>query len=97
MNTRCKRGDLAFIREGAFAGHFVTVVELDTDLLPDQLEVDGVWWLCECHGAVVDAFRNTLRPGDHAAIHDENLVPIRDPGDDAQDELLRPLPEEVTT
>lgn len=27
---------------------------------------------------------------------DRDLRPIRDPGDDARDEMLRPLPEEVT-
>ena len=29
-------------------------------------------------------------------ISDEILRPIRDPGDDAKDEMLRPLPHEVT-
>ncbi len=28
---------------------------------------------------------------------DDEMRPIRDPGDDARDEMLRPLPEEVTT
>lgn len=28
--------------------------------------------------------------------YDSHLLPIRDPGDDAKDEMLRPLPHEVT-
>lgn len=53
-------------------------------------------WRVECLGHSVGTQGKSYRPGDIGFASDAQLRPIRDPGDDAKDEMLRPLPNEVT-
>ena len=82
----CKPGDLAVIvkvfrqDEERFIGKLVRV----TTLKPGMPE--PYWYIeepIEFHGQV------------KKSVRDGALKPIRDPGDDAQDEMLRPLPQEI--
>ncbi|PZQ77957.1 MAG: hypothetical protein DI563_02015 [Variovorax paradoxus] len=82
---RCKVGDIAVIVGGAYEmllGKVVTCVELIHDFPSPHWVVDP----------------EPIDPSDGRpfAIDDRTLRPLRDPGDDAQDEMLRPLPQEVT-
>lgn len=90
----CKPGDLAVIRRGAAAGHYVTVVEATSDPEPVPTTIRDGWWVVILHGPAINAERELMRQGDEAVAHDNNLRPIRDPGEDAKDEMLRPLPAE---
>lgn len=52
------------------------------------VQLDSVWH--------VDWRRQRRGPrGGELGVPDADLQPLRDPGDDAVDEMLRPLPEEV--
>ena len=87
---RCKVGDLAIYVGGrtprgtrvAIDRHLGRLFEVLGPLLPDG---ELPMW--------------EVRPVDGSnsgECHDLCLRPIRDPGDDARDEMLRPLPNEVT-
>jgi hypothetical protein len=85
----CKPGDLAVIvKVGPLAkgllGRFVTVLRPHKDSL-------GVYWDYEPLLQTVDGYVV-------AAVEDECLRPIRDPGEDAVDEMVQKLgkPQEVT-
>lgn len=95
----CKPGDLAYVTSGAktpgLAGRFVIVGE------PNPLGrviVDGVIFDCPRPGFTCTAADGgtlpTLWDGDvkRRPIAAAILRPIRDPGDDAQDETLQWLP-----
>lgn len=112
MNTRCKPGDLAYIRCKAksLSGRVVAVLELAPIgcefRLPDGFRHQALdaerapWWICEIPADIRPPVEykgtTSTRIASYAPIPDKHLVPLRDPGDDARDEMLRPLPEEVT-
>jgi hypothetical protein len=80
----CKAGDLAVIvrctsGQEYVLGHVCTVLAR-----ADQ----------PCTGAPGWRFEPPTRRG-HTCTLDAFMRPIRDPGEDARDELLRPLPDEV--
>lgn len=88
----CKPGDLA-----------VRVKSDDGDMLPLGAVVrcveyfDGMVMLrgkCTLWAGWLVEYRGVLKDGDgvHWAAIDDHLRPIRDPGDDAQDETLQWLP-----
>lgn len=82
----CRPGDLAVIC-GEFrrnSGHFVEVLRLDFDLD----------WECIALSSLLTN-QGLVDRGALVSIDDASLRPIRDPGDDAQDEMLRPLPSEL--
>lgn len=94
MKLNCEAGDLARIVRpyliAEMVGLYVSVVRAGADYETvftrqgEMCENDGpggVGWLCDAHA-----------PGFPCFIGDEFLRPIRDPGDDAQDETLSWLP-----
>lgn len=97
----CKPGDLAinFFPESPNLGRVVTVVEVfDGRLGPDggAIETGGqLSWIVRGPGLVLWKFGGENVPAEWTVMPDRWLRPIRDPGDDARDEMLRPLPEEV--
>lgn len=89
----CKQGDLAIIvGNGPNAGKLVTCVQfypVKTLLrVKGPVDVSNVWFI----EPSLPAWNNTLSN----YIQDSVLRPIRDPGDDAKDEMLRPLPRSQT-
>ena len=86
---RCKPGDLAVIvrsRDSRNVGKLVHV------LRPYERR-DASWWVCSqsvLHGVFSD-----WPPGAEVVMFDSHLRPLRDPGEDAQDETLQwaPSPE----
>lgn len=82
----CKPGDLAIIVRSC-AGHEGKIVRI-------------VRWVGKVRGWVGDDRWETdtqlrgERGGLTRSMRDSALRPIRDPGDDAKDEMLRPLPKE---
>ena len=96
----CKPGDLAVVIKSISGneGRIVRVVRLhhstthDIDGYRVYPENDGPRW-------VLEKPVRALSPQGHElplfTVPDSCLRPIRDPGDDARDELLRPLPHEV--
>lgn len=112
MTLRCKPGDIAFIigYHPSFphlAGRLVDVIELapvGVDFrLPDgkfHLPCPASTWVIRFHSPVnLNALRGRSNAF-YACCPDRALHPIRDPGEDAQDETLawKPVPttEEVT-
>lgn len=90
----CQPDDLARVidhpesRLQGIVDRFVTVTT--GFQLPSEGKLHHIWYIerpmrcaCGCGGMIV-------------AICDSLLRPIRDPGADAKDEMLRPLPSEVT-
>lgn len=97
----CKPGDLAIVvrAEGwglagrvsqKLLGAIVRVVRLAPPSERFQCTADLVWKFEEPIKVELDG-KTYWADG----IDDSCLRPIRDPGDDAQDEMLRPLPEPV--
>jgi hypothetical protein len=94
----CKPGDLAYITGLPAAaesanGRFVTLVErYDFHGEPAwrfQRPVEFVVsHACMCCGVALKGGEIAVMTG----LQDKYLRPVRDPGDDAQDEMLRPLP-----
>lgn len=97
-------------RVAAIRGRIVTVLHaaptgadfiLPNGTLHAAIAPDGNhWWLCELVTAVKIPWTLDGRlwrhfDGRYTPIPDRDLRPIRDPGEDAVDELLRPLPQEV--
>lgn len=86
----CKPGDLAVIVSVLnpvakfLIGTFVEVLETGFDPA-------GPAWLVRLNREITNPI--TGERGDIGVALDVHLRPIRDPGDDAQDEMLRPLPE----
>jgi len=97
----CKPGDLAVVVSRSEKARFLDgrVVRCLAHVIHSRLIVPGAdenWWLCE--GSFADvAQRTTARsPREDAMtrmeLPDAWLRPLRDPGDDAQDETLSWLP-----
>jgi hypothetical protein len=81
----CQKGDLAVIVSGTEnIGRIVTVLAVS--------ELHGAgWWYVEIHGSPgTGTWHGTNERGHdkYGHISDRRLRPIRDPGDDAQDETL---------
>lgn len=105
MNVR--KGDLAYVTSGSrtpgLAGRFVIVEEFFDG--PDEVEGDfylgegGPSWVCRSaqNGGRLPVVSRPYTPGQpvkmrmRRVIMDEILRPIRDPGDDAVDKVLRHL------
>lgn len=91
----CKPGDLAIIirSEAGNEGKIVRCVKLSTTARirrrDNSIVTDGVWEL--------DRELIGWRGRKSRFIHDSCIRPIRDPGEDARDEMLRPLPKEEPT
>lgn len=81
---RCRPGDLAIVVNGFPSINLGRVVKC---LQPIDTRY-GVSWLYE--GEL-----EGLIGGRAVAVGDECLKPLRDPGDDALDEMLRPLPTQI--
>ena len=87
MTLRCKPGDMAVVTRCSvpenlwIIGRIVTVVRLSEK----EITKGRAMWLMD---------KPIVGPGafDYEAIADDVLTPIRDPGDDADDQMLRPLP-----
>lgn len=103
---RCRPGDLAvvigYLHLDANLGMLVDVLR---PAVPGQPVAHGTYqgtgegWVIRRAGGGKMKGWNVLgfpMDVDEACIKDCHLMPIRDPGDDAKDELLRPLPQEVT-
>lgn len=96
MTLRCRPGDLAMvvndIEEPKNNGALVQVIERADRSFYD-IPVD---WECRAVSAI--KFCGSVHPPgtDGFGYRDRELRPLRDPGDDAVDEILRPLPNEVT-
>lgn len=90
----CKQGDLAIVVRSStgIEGKIVRCVRFLGEkawMEPGgRIEICDTWQIDQ----VLQGW-----DGDFAsAMPDDQLLPIRDPGDDAKDEMLRPLPHEVT-
>lgn len=79
----CKPGDLAVIVRGENIGVMVDVIG------PHDL-FDGAWRVRVHADAMCDL--GLVKKGEVTGCMDSKLRPIRDPGDDAQDETLSWLP-----
>lgn len=103
--TNCRPGDLARIVGPRLYGHLVEVLYATPAhrfALPD-----GHWhagrsrqglWVVRLLGKPIEVRLDggDTRLAQYASMPDSALRPIRDPGEDAKDEMLRPLPEEVS-
>lgn len=69
---------------------FVTVIELHHEL---SWANNKVVWVVESSSLLRTSDGRLMNRG---VISDANLRPIRNPGEDAKDEMLRPLPQKVT-
>jgi hypothetical protein len=85
----CKPGDLAVIvktfRSDTRTNALGKVVQLSNESMTHH-EFGLLWRLAT--PVEIEGY------GSFTAVADEILKPIRDPGDDAKDEMLRPLPKE---
>lgn len=85
----CKSGDLAVIVRSHDVRNVGKLVKVH-DIYHGRAHS---WWVsCE---SVLHGIYSDWPPGAQVGQYDRNLRPIRDPGDDAKDEMLRPLPQEV--
>ncbi|QIM51607.1 hypothetical protein [Hydrogenophaga crocea] len=96
----CKPGDLAVIvRSGAQnAGKLVEIARPATQAerkIFDHRREGFHWWVCSIGTPIVDSWGDARM---ETALPDAWLRPIRDPGDDATDEMVQLLgkPQEVT-
>ena len=80
----CKPGDLAVVVNGNSAGLLVDVVR--------EHPIDLTRWICRVHAACRLKNGQIKQAGELATCKDSRLRPIRDPGEDAQDEALSWLP-----
>lgn len=97
---KCKPGDIAYITRQPYLGHFVTVLRWQPhgkhvlpDGFPGYVNGEGCW-VCEKHvgtfsAPVLKGGEKSYRDTRYAAIEDRDLRPIRDPGDDAIDEIVQ--------
>ena len=107
---RCRVGDLAYVTSQAetpgLAGRFVIVEKL---VLSGDFEIYGEWWVdidkpsWVCRPASGGLLPHQRLDGaigfiPKRLIPDSILIPIRDPGDDATDEMVERVgkPQEVT-
>lgn len=88
----CKPGDLAYIVNCTIPennDHFVTVVRLAEELTKQNHQPI---WVVESASLVRNSLGRLVMEG---TIQDCKLRPLRDPGDEAKDQMLRPLPQKV--
>lgn len=91
MKLRCKPGDLAVVvrSEVGNEGKVVRVLRfLGRAKFSLGFVADDVW-LVECPSLAGETCSWSRRIGGDACFPDARLRPIRDPGDDAQDETLQ--------
>lgn len=101
----CKPGDLAVLIKGRHCGrlfHILNLAPRERFLLPDgwpnQSNSDRApAWVCEVAGSPVEVWltNGERRMSRFVVCQDYALRPIRDPGEDVVDEMLRPLPVKV--
>lgn len=87
----CKPGDLAVIVNTTLAASRPNIGLLVDVLAFSEATLE---WRCRPIQGQRKPLNGMGLPTDtgHVLVYDRNLRPIRDPGDDAQDEMLRPLP-----
>jgi hypothetical protein len=96
--SNVKAGDLAVVvrpRLPVNKDRIVTVVKWlpINSLLPNGGRCLEESWLCNGFGLITrQSDGSTSSPRDWGLFADESLRPIHDPGEDAADEMLRPLP-----
>lgn len=95
----CKPGDLAIVVKAyrpETVGKIVEVLDfLGRTQFRDGTFLDDCWAVYgNFQGSSYDQW--CIKNLCEACLPDAWLRPIRDPGDDARDEMLRPLPQEVT-
>lgn len=88
----CEPGDLArYVGPGLNRDALLRVV--------DKFRCDPGEWRCEAFQSLViyegENPAHRVTAGEVVWAMDSSLRPIRDPGDDAADEMLRPLPVKV--
>lgn len=89
----CNPGDLARL-VGMSDGNTDRFVCVDRLYAETRARDPGVWWYCTALAEMcVDG--TVVRAGAEIIAHDSHLRPIRDPGEDAQDLLLAPLPQQI--
>jgi hypothetical protein len=88
----CKPGDLAVIVNTLPAGKFLLGRIVEVMHRVEDHDEGPAWWV-----RLSRDIRNPIdgMTGSEGTAADCFLRPIRDPGDDAQDEMLRPLPQEI--
>lgn len=91
----CKPGDLAVIVKN-LDGNTDRFVFVESD--SGKRDSGNVWWVCTSASAIYTFNSGRINPGERMFIADSVLRPIRDPGDDATDEMVQLLgkPSEVT-
>ena len=98
----CRPGDLAMVvgkcrilphMPGLPTAYMPHVLVTVAELVPEQ-GLDPVWLLEEPVHITVDTHPKLTAHVMVLGLPDSCLRPIRDPGDDAKDELIRPLPKE---
>lgn len=107
MSTRCRPGDIAIIVRGSahqVLGRLVTVLHAAPAgefSLPDGMKHQPLsfavyrdWWVCEFQTPVDVPLRFGTRRTVFAPVPDARLLPIRDPGDDADLETDTPIERE---
>lgn len=96
---RCEPGEIALVVCGENVGAVVRVIRASSleRLVQAASGIDGHVWDCEAlsrlkmwRGGLIQ--EKDAMPGAVVQFHDAFLRPIRDPGDDAQDESLSWLP-----
>ncbi len=97
----CRPGDLAIVFHAEGFGLHAAINRLLIGRIVRVMEL-GVPTDPNCYAALVWRFEKPVclaysgRKVTVFGCADNCLRPLRDPGDDALDEMLRPLPEEVT-
>lgn len=99
----CQIGDICMFRCEDNAGRLVRIVAASEYTSVFQHYAEGQWWYCEALTTIrkfVYGFEVfPYQPGQMCDVPDSHLRPLRDPGEDAQDETLSwlpvPLPELV--
>lgn len=97
MKLNCKPDDLAIIVKAHRAENLGKIVQCRKLLPLADFKIGGPIenaWLVDIDGKGPCQYARSL--GYDACIPDANLRPIRDPGDDAQDETLQWLPVPTT-
>lgn len=91
----CKPGDLALCIRGEHAGKTCEVISRGASYRETATGRMLEGWLVSFPAPVQWGKPNGWDAPNEGWYPDEWMTPIRDPGDDARDEMLRPLPQEV--
>lgn len=86
----CKPGDLAVIFRCCYPRNVGKLVQVI-----DSHRCSTGEWRIKALGELDTNYGDTVRAGQICWADDCDLKPIRDPGEDAKDEMLRPLPKEL--